>query len=265
MIFAVNPRKAKLMSFPIDDNTTIRDLVGRYPQTRQVFEKHGIDCCCGGGRRLDVAASERGIAVSELLADLQAALNGPSAAHGPVAKDWSDAPLRELVDHILRVHHAYLREALPRVSGLLQKVSHAHDKRHGKMLGGVQRQFAMLTEELTDHMMKEEMVLFPHVVAAEAHRQGNGLPLAACFSSVSFPIRQMESEHEAAGNALRAIREATGGYILPPDCCPTFRALYDELQQLEADLHEHVHLENNILFPRAIAAETPHRCGAAMP
>ena len=244
------------MSIQVDDNTTIRDLVGRYPQSRKVFEKHGIDYCCGGGKHLDDAAAEHRVQVSELLAELKTALDGPSAARATAAKDWFDAPLRELVDHILNVHHAYLRTALPNVGRLLQRVLNAHAAQHGKMLGEVQRQFAMLEEELTGHMRKEETVLFPYIVAAEKHRQGSGLPLAGCFTSVSFPIRQMESEHQAAGNALDAIREATGGYVLPPDSCPTFRALYGELQLLEHDLHEHIHLENNILFPRAIEAES---------
>jgi regulator of cell morphogenesis and NO signaling len=253
----------------INENTTVRDLVGRYPQTRLVFEKHGIDYCCGGGTCLADAARESRTDAAELIAALKAVLNGPAVARTSAEKNWFDAPLHELVDHILKVHHSYLKEALPRIGGLLRKVQHAHAHHHGKMLGELQCQLALLDEELTGHLMKEEMILFPHIVAAEASRRGGASAPAACFGSVRYPILQMEAEHGVAGDALHKMREVTAGYVLPLDSCATFRALYEEIQQLEDDLHEHIHLENNILFPRAIAAEStspgnsPLSCTAA--
>jgi len=121
--------------------------------------------------------------------------------------------------------------------------------------------YQALDTELTNHLQKEEEVLFPYIVAAEAHRQGGPKGPAACFGSVGNPIRQMETEHESAGEVLVQIRKVTGDYTLPDDACPTFRALYEELERMEADLHQHIHLENNILFPRAIAAESAPSSG----
>jgi regulator of cell morphogenesis and NO signaling len=244
------------MIIEIDENMSVRDLVGRYPQTRQVFDTLCIDYCCGGGKSLVEAAKESRAAVPELLAALTGVLNDPTSARTSTEQNWNDAPLHDLVVHILKVHHCYLREALPKIDKLLRKVLRAHSDGHGRMLRELQSQFATLNDELTGHMMKEEMMLFPHIVAAEANRRSGAAPPASCFASIRFPIRQMEAEHGVAGDALRKMRAATGGYVLPPDSCPTLRALYEELQHLEDDLHEHIHLENNILFPRAIRAES---------
>ena len=149
-----------------------------------------------------------------------------------------------------------MKEALPRVRELALRVLNAHGARHGDMLRRVHDLYITLDTELTNHLRKEEEILFPYIVAAEAHRRGGPAGPAACFGSVGNPIRQMEAEHEGAGEALAQIRKLTGDYALPDDACPTFRALYEELQRMEADLHQHIHLENNILFPRAIAAES---------
>ena len=149
-----------------------------------------------------------------------------------------------------------MKEALPRLGGLVRKVLHAHEAHHGAMLREVHDLYNALDAELTGHLRKEEAILFPYIVAAEAHRQGGPEKPPACFGSVGNPIRQMECEHESAGEVLAQIRKVTGGYALPDDACPTFRALYEELEQMEEDLHQHIHLENNILFPRAIAAES---------
>jgi len=149
-----------------------------------------------------------------------------------------------------------MKEALPRLRELVGKVLHAHGAHHGDMLRQVQDLYDALDTELTNHLRKEEEVLFPYIVAAEAHRQGGPKGPAACFGSVGNPIRQMEREHESAGAVLVQIRKLTGGYALPDDACPTFRALYEELERMEEDLHQHIHLENNILFPKTIAMES---------
>jgi regulator of cell morphogenesis and NO signaling len=243
------------MSLQIDGKTTVRELVGRCPQTRRVFERHGIDYCCGGGKSLADAAQESRAALPDLLRDIEAALAAPAATTA-AEKDWYAASLHELIDHILRVHHVYMNEALPRLRGLVRKVLHAHGAHHGDMLRQVHDLYDALDNELTSHLQKEENVLFPYIVAAEAHRQGGPAEPAACFGSVGNPIRQMEHEHEDAGAVLAQLRKVTGDYTVPDDACPTFRALYEELEQMEDDLHQHIHLENNILFPRAIAAES---------
>ncbi len=243
------------MSIQTDGKTTVRELVGRYPQTRKVFEQHGIDYCCGGGKCLAEAAQESRAAFPDLVRDIEAALLAAAAKPVIAEKNWYEAPLHELIDHILQSHHAYMHEALPRIKELLRKVLHAHGARHGVMLRQLHDLYNSLDTELTSHLRKEEEVLFPYIVNAEAHRQGGSEKPSACFGSVGNPIRQMESEHESAGAVLVQIRKVTGDYTLPDDACPTFRALYEELERMEEDLHQHIHLENNILFPKAIAVE----------
>ena len=249
------------MSVQIDGNTTVRELVGRFPQTRKVFEQYGIDYCCGGGKSLAEAAGENQAALPDLVRDIKTVLVATSTRTATAEKDWYAAPLHELIDHILQAHHAYMKEALPRLRGLVGKVLHAHEAHHGDMLRQVQDLYRALDTELGSHLLKEEQLLFPHIVAAEAHRQGGPEGPAACFGSVGNPIRQMEREHESAGGVLAQIRKVTGGYALPDDACPTFRAIYEELAQMEKDLHQHIHLENNILFPRAIAEESAQPSG----
>jgi regulator of cell morphogenesis and NO signaling len=244
------------MSIQIDGKTTVRELVGRYPQTRKVFEEYGIDYCCGGGRCLAELAQERQAALPDLVRNIEASLLAASTGTATTGKDWYAAPLRELIDHILQVHHAYLHEALPRIRELVRKVLHAHGARHGDTLRQVHDLYNALDTELTSHLRKEEDVLFPYIAAAETPRQGGPEEPSACFGSVGNPIRQMETEHESAGELLVQIRKVTGDYTLPDDACPTFRALYEELERMEKDLHQHIHLENNILFVRAIAAES---------
>lgn len=243
------------MSVQIDGNTTVRELVGQYPQTRKVFEEYGIDYCCGGGKGLAEAAQESQAALPDLVRDIETALVETSTKAETAEKDWYAATLHELIDHILQVHHAYMHEALPRLKELVRKVLYAHGAHHGDMLRQVRDLYNALDTELTNHLRKEEEILFPYIVAGEAHRQGGPDGPAACFGSVGNPIRQMETEHESAGAVLVQIRKVTGDYALPDDACPTFRALYEELARMERDLHQHIHLENNILFPRAIATE----------
>lgn len=249
------------MTIQVDGKMTVRDLVGRYPQTRPVFEKHGIDYCCGGGKCLTDAATEHGLELPALVDALEKALQTAPSKAGVTDKDWYAAPLGELVKHIVEAHHGYMKTALPRLRSLVPTVLKAHGAHHGDVLRQVQNLFQILDAELSNHLMKEEQVLFPYIVAAEAHRQGGSESPSACFGSVGNPIRQMEHEHESAGAALAKLREATYDYALPPDACPTFRAMYEELQRMEADLHQHIHLENNILFPRAIELEGQHGLG----
>jgi regulator of cell morphogenesis and NO signaling len=243
------------MRVRVNEKTTVRELVGRHPQTRPVFEEYGIDYCCGGGKCLTEAAGERGAKVSALLDALQKALETPVDKGEAVEKDWYATPLDELANHIIDAHHGYMKAALPRVRSLISKVLSAHGEHHGNMLRQVQDLFNALDAEITSHLMKEEQVLFPYIIAAATHLRHGAQPPSAPCGSARFPIGQMEHEHESAGQVLAKLREVTDNYSLPPDACPTFAALYEELQRMEADLHQHIHLENNILFPRTIALE----------
>jgi regulator of cell morphogenesis and NO signaling len=243
------------MAIQVTAQTIVRDLAGKYPTTLKVFEEHGIDYCCGGDKSLAQAAKESGVKLDAVVAALQAALEAAPGKAAQPEKDWYAAPLGDLVNHIVDTHHAYLKDALPKVRDLLKKVLRAHGPRHGDVLNQVQDLFKGLDEEITAHLSKEENVLFPYLVSVDAHARGEGAMPVACFPTVRAPIQQMQREHENAGGALERIRKVTGNYTLPQDACPTFAALYEALKRMEADLHQHIHLENNILFPRAIETE----------
>jgi regulator of cell morphogenesis and NO signaling len=223
---------------------TVGEIAARFPGSVRVFEKHRIDFCCGGKVPLEEACGKRGLDPAALLEEIQAVTAAPAAD----ATDWQSADLGALMDHILTTHHAYMKAELPRLEAMLAKVAAAHGERHGEVLGPLAATFAAMKEELDGHLMKEEMVLFPLI---------RGLQPSHC-GSVRNPIRVMLMEHDSAGEALVRMRQLTADYTPPADACNTFRALYFELAEMEADLHRHIHLENNILFPRAVALEPAH-------
>ena len=221
---------------------TVGELAVENAAAARVFEKHGIDYCCGGKKSLETACQERGIALEALLGEL--AVSKPE----PEAREWKDAPLHDLIPHIVMRHHAYLKSELPRIANLFAKVLRAHGEREPR-LAEAGEVFEVLKEELDAHLMKEEMILFPAIVKLEAG--GNaGVPC-----SIEHPIARMEYEHESAGRALAQMRHLTLDYYIPEEACNTYRALFAALIELEGDLREHIHLENNILFPRAAALQ----------
>ena len=222
---------------------TIGQLAIEEPKAIAVLEKLGIDYCCHGGRSVDETCSEAGISVEELLQ----AIGG--AAGEASARDWSRASLRELQAYIVKTHHVFTRNMLATLTQLSAKVAARHGEHHPNVLR-VQALVGQLANDLLPHMMKEEQVLFPYIEALEA-----GEEYASCFGSVRNPIRMMMMEHDAAADLLVELRKATSDYSLPGDACISFRALYERLHDLEQDLHRHIHLENNVLFPRAIALE----------
>lgn len=229
------------------ETRAIADLVRESPLRAEVFERYQIDFCCGGQRSLQDVCSERGLDPSTLLSELRAA---PKAA----GADVESMSLSRLCDHIVRCHHQYLRVALPSVMTKMERVVTAHAAKH-HFVSPLQRVFQALTVEMTQHMAKEETILFPLIARLE-EAQDNGVPASPVHcGSVRNPIRVMEQEHEDTGSALRKIRELTSDLALPAEACPTFRALYAQLEEIERDLHMHIHLENNILFPRASALE----------
>lgn len=217
----------------------------------RVFERHRIDYCCGGRKPIADACTELGIDPAELVTELDAAVSAPDAPE----RDWTVAPLRELTGHIVNRHHAYLRRELPLLAGRLEKVMRVYGDKDRATLAPLPGLLAGLDAELDLHMRKEERMLFPYIERMEAARQsGFSLP-SAPFGTVANPIATMEDEHDSAGDALRQMREATNGYATPNHACITYRALLDGLRELEQDLHLHIHLENNILFPRALEME----------
>ena len=228
---------------------TVREVAVEFPGATRIFEKLGIDYCCGGGKALEEACLAAGVSADNVIAQLEEA--GSTAAE---ARDWKIAPLSELVAHIVTRHHGFTREELVRVSNLLAKVCSVHGENHPE-LRRLHTVFQELKHELTSHMLKEEQVLFPYIENLEtAVRRGEPVP-TPFFGTVRNPVRMMMQEHDDAGQALRDLREVSSNYQVPADGCITFRTLYQALEEFERDLHQHIHLENNILFPRAAELE----------
>lgn len=237
----------------LDPKQTVRDFVVRHPELREPLESLGIDYCCGGARPLGPAAEAAGKTWEEVRQTLEAA--HAEAQRQPRPTDWSAASATALADHILTTHHVFTKAQLDRLDPLLAKVQRAHAREHGGLLDGVRRLFGALAEELRAHLWKEEQILFPSIKALDAFVAGTGQRPELHCGRIEHPIRQMLVEHDHAGDALAELRRITAGYRLPADACPSFAALYDGLQALERDLHEHIHLENNILFPTSVEQE----------
>lgn len=227
---------------------TVRESVVENPAAARVFERLGIDYCCGGNKSLAEACAAAKVTADDVIA----ALENPGS--GPAERDWSAAPLAELVQHIIARHHAFTREEMKRLEPLIVKVISVHGQKHPELLR-VQAAFHDLCQELSLHMMKEERILFPYIVEMEAAVTSHRPLPPAMFGTVQNPVRMMMIEHDSAGQALAEIREKTNAYALPPDACVSYQSLYRGLEEFEADLHQHIHLENNILFPRSLKME----------
>ena len=236
----------------IDTTRTVREVAVELPGATRIFEKLGIDYCCGGGKALEEACLAAGVSANKVIALLEEA--GDTAVNTAEARDWNAAPLSDLVAHIVTKHHGFTREELTRLSDLLAKVCSVHGENHPE-LRRLQTIFQGLRSELTGHMSREEQVLFPYIENLEvAVMRGEPVP-TPFFCTVRNPIRMMMQEHDDAGQALRGLREVSSSYRVPADGCISFRTLYQALEEFEKDLHQHIHLENNILFPRAAELE----------
>ena len=231
---------------------TLRELVLETPAATRVLEKLGIDYCCGGNQSLEQACRAANLPIDQVLDSLEAA----ELATKPEGKDrdWQQEALADLVAHITSTHHKYTRSEIARLAPLLEKVRSVHGQNHPE-LQSIQTSFLGLADELTMHMMKEEMMLFPYIVRMEESVIEGQPILPPPFGTVQNPVSMMMHEHDSAGDALRAMRQASGGYAAPADACVSYQTLYRTLAEFEADLHQHIHLENNVLFPRAIAME----------
>jgi regulator of cell morphogenesis and NO signaling len=231
---------------------TIREIALEAPATTRVFEKFKIDYCCGGNRSIADACAAKGIDYSQLFESIDQIVNKQNL------EDASTEPERrrpsELVGYIVATHHVFTVEELERLTPLMLKVVTRHGEGHPE-LKELQSLFTELTDSLIPHMRTEEHVLFPYIVELERAEKANSAPPIPHFGTVRNPIRMMMAEHDADGDRLKKMRAITNDYSLPEGACPSFTALYAGLEDLERDLHKHIHLENNVLFPAAAELE----------
>ena len=232
----------------IETSSTVRELVLANPAAARTLEKFGIDYCCGGSKSLAEACAKASVPVEQVIGAIEKPQSNPDA------RDWQTAALGELTRHIVEKHHAFTREELKRLKSLLAKVVSAHGANHPEV-ARVQSIFHELDKELTMHMMKEEEILFPYIENMEAAVNAKRSLPPCMFGTVQNPVRMMMMEHDSAGDALREMRAETSSYAVPAEACLSYQELYRALPVFEADLHEHIHLENNILFPRTIQME----------
>jgi regulator of cell morphogenesis and NO signaling len=230
-------------------NQTLADIVKENIRAAIVFEEYGLDFCCRGKRPLDEVCKEKDVDIQKVLNDLQSLNN-----HSLIEK-FDDWELDFLSDYIIYNHHTYVRKMLPIINAHSEKVSNAHGENHPEVKE-ITELYKKVAMELQNHMMKEERILFPYIKSLANAKKENLPALQSPFGSIANPIKMMEMEHEFAGDALSQIKNLSKEYTPPADACNTFKAFYSELKEFEEDLHKHIHLENNILFPKAIELES---------
>jgi len=228
------------------ETTTLAEIVRQDFRAGAILDGYHLDFCCGGALSLADACEQRGIDVEGVVADIKALNPTPGEALG-------DEPVA-LIAYIVERHHTYVRQSVPRIQEHLAKVVAAHGSRH-RELAAIESEFSRTAEELLQHLVKEEGVLFPYIASlAEANAHG-GPPPPDIFGTVQNPIRMMKIEHQEVGDGMVAIRHSSRGYQAPADACSTYRLVFEELEAFEQDLRRHVDLENNVLFPRAVELE----------
>ncbi|MFN7117370.1 MAG: iron-sulfur cluster repair di-iron protein [Saprospiraceae bacterium] len=228
------------------NSQTIGEIVAQDYRTAGVFKRFGIDFCCGGKRPLEETCEEKGIDITLVENELATLQAQPTASQANY-QDWS---ADFLADYIINRHHSYVRKMIPEITAFAEKVGRVHGKRHPETVE-IYYNWKALASELESHLLKEENILFPYIKKL-VNSKDNIIPP---FGTVENPIRMMESEHEDAGELMRTIRTLSSDFTPPEDACTTYRVLFSFLAEFEADLHEHIHLENNILFPKAVELE----------
>lgn len=230
---------------------TVAELVSDDFRVAEVFKKHGIDFCCGGGKTVFEACASKEVDIEELEKELQQAMNREDKGDKINFNEWS---LDTLINYIVEEHHTYVRNNIPLLSEFTQKVARVHGHANPEVVE-IASLFQDLAMELKPHMMKEETILFPFVrQILEAGNTSTEMNLPH-FGSIQNPINMMELEHDKAGEIMKEIRKLSNGYEPPLHACNTYRVSYFKLNEFEEDLHQHIHLENNLLFPKAVALE----------
>jgi len=233
------------------EEKTVREIALEEPSSLRVFESLGIDYCCGGKRPLSDACTHANVDLNRTLQLLEIAKQN---TRNTGAESWNEKPLSQLIEFVVNSHHQYVRRETPRIEVVFAKVSARHGQAHPE-ISRMEQIFAAVSRELATHMMKEENALFPHIERMERAADSGAAAPIAFFGTVHRPIASMVAEHDDAGALLTQIRALADNFTPPAGACPTFIGLYRALEEFEQDLHRHVHLENNILFPRAIALE----------
>lgn len=233
----------------ITEQTIVGELVAQDYRTALVFKKQGIDFCCNGNRSIAEACDKKQINTAAMIETLEEVVNHTNS---PVA-DYNSWPLDLLADYVEKKHHRYVNEKIVEIAPFLNKVTRVHGDRHPELLE-VLELFSECAEDLTAHMHKEEQILFPYV-----RKMVSDSTVQAPFGTIQNPINMMMHEHTAEGERFRRIVELTNDYTPPEDACNTYRVTFALLKEFEEDLHLHIHLENNILFPKAIAMETKNK------
>lgn len=230
---------------------TIREIAVSMPATTRIFEEYKIDFCCGGGKNFSdaclIAGVEPEVISEKILSLIDKNLNG-------LGDKYSDETASGLIDHIVETHHKFTRTEITRLSALMAKVAGKHSENHPELVD-LETKFQALCADLEPHMRKEEVVLFPFIKHLEMSAANNLSSPRPPFGTVQNPVRAMMSEHDAAGDILKKMREISNDYLVPDGACPSYQALYFGLDELEKDLHQHIHLENNVLFPMAVKHE----------
>ncbi|MFA7289758.1 MAG: iron-sulfur cluster repair di-iron protein [Melioribacteraceae bacterium] len=228
----------------------VKEFVVENFKTAKLFEKYGIDYCCNGNRPLKDSLSEKKIDVESFISELEKIL-GENINNDEI---FSAMDLVLLSQYIVNTHHKFVKEAIPVIEAHLDKVVNAHGKNHPEV-SSIRDEFGILSAEMLSHMDKEEKILFPLIKYLVDSKKYNETPKSSGYGTVQNPIKKMEQEHQSAGNEMEKIRNSSGGYKLPEDACATYTVTYKELEEFEKDLFKHIHLENNILFPKAIELE----------
>lgn len=228
----------------INSEMTVRDVALQVPESTRLFESLKIDYCCGGNQPLGQACASAGVDIDDVMEMLA------GVGQSNEAKEFQNTSLPELITHILDTHHVFTKSEMDRLQLLADKVLNAHGRNHPELVH-LNELLTRLCADLKPHMFKEEQILFPYIVTMSQNR---AVPYAP-FGTVNNPIRRMMMEHDTAGEILRDLRALTSDYKVPADACISYQTLYQALENFEKDLHQHIHLENNLLFPKALELE----------
>ncbi len=231
------------------EEKTVAEIVVENIKAAHVFKKHGIDFCCGGGISVKEACTKKGVDYEALKKEIEAIDNVVNRGY-----NYNDWGLDFLIDHIINVHHKYVEDSIPLLLQYANRVANVHGHYYKEVVE-INALVEAVSQELAAHMKKEEFILFPYIKKMVEAKNNGTKPGLPPFGTVNNPIQMMFEEHENAGEVLKKIAKLSNNYTAPPEACNTFRALYSKLEEFEQDLHQHIHLENNILFPKAIQLE----------